>query len=83
MREQNVHQLSEHVRTYTAEGLNGWYVGFWIQQQGFSLSEVSAIKGDEDDTEEHAKWMQNNLDFALNKIIKTQYEEPLQTEAWT
>lgn len=73
----NEHILSDKVSTHIGEGLSGWQAGFTVQQQTFYLQPVSAEKGDEEDTEQKAKWYQGCLDTALNKIINNEYENLL------
>lgn len=77
MEEINEHILSETVRTHIRNGFDGWQAGFTVQQQTFYLQPVSSDKGNQEDTEEKAKWYQRNLDFALNKVIKNEYEKLL------
>jgi len=77
MRHINEHKLSENVSTHIRKGFDGWQAGFTVQQQTFYLQPVSAEKGDEEDTRDKAEWYQKNLDTALNKILKNQYEKLL------
>lgn len=74
MEKSNERKLSDNVSTHIRDGFRGWQAGFTVQQQTLFLQAVSIEKGDDEDTEEKAKWLQGCLDDALNKIIKNEYE---------